>query len=81
MSITFALSNIDAAIQKLVAARKQLLTAPFVKPAKTAKAAPVARPGKGRNLSDEGRARIAAAQKKRWAAVRKAQKKAGRLGA
>lgn len=78
MSITFALSNIDAAIQKLVAARKQLLAAPFVKPPKAVKPPPVVRTGKGRNLSDDGRARIAAAQKKRWADAKKAKKKAAR---
>lgn len=55
---------IDAEIQRLREAKKLLGDAPSVKKS----------PGRRRRLSAEARARIAAAQKKRWAAVKKAAK-------
>ena len=81
MSVTFALSNIDKAIDRLIQARQQLLASPYIKPPKATKTKASARKGTGYNLSEDGRARIAEAQRRRWAAAKKAQKKAGRLGA
>jgi hypothetical protein len=68
------LATIDAEISKLEQA-KALLTGTTVKrgpgrPKGTSKTTPK----KKRNLSPEGRARIAAAVKARWAKQRKAQK-------
>lgn len=48
------------------------------RPAKAAKAPKAAKPK--RQLSDEARARIIAAQKKRWAKVKKAKKEAAAEG-
>lgn len=88
MSIATLISTIDAEIAKLHQARTLLsgTATPAAKkrgrPAKVtgaagavkaASAKPVKK--KKRNLSPEGRARIAAAAKARWAAVKKAAKK------
>ena len=84
MSIASLISSIDAEIAKLHQARALLSGAatPAAKkrgrPAKAAGAVKVvaAKPvKKKRKLSPEGRARIAAAAKARWAAVKKAAKK------
>lgn len=71
------LALIDAEIASLQQARASL-TGTAVKrgpgrPPKSA-SAPAAKPKKKRNLSPEGRARIAAAVKARWAAKKKAAK-------
>jgi len=78
MSISTLLSQIDAEIARLQQARALLsgTTAPKKrgrKPGATVKAAP-AKKAKKRTMSAEGRARIAAAQKARWAAQKKAAK-------
>jgi hypothetical protein len=84
MSIATLISNIDAEIAKLQQARTLLAgtASPAAKkrgrPAKAAGAVKIvaAKPAKKeRTLSPEGRARIAAAAKARWAAVKKAAKK------
>jgi hypothetical protein len=87
MSIATLISSIDADITKLQQARALLdgAATPVAKkrgrPAKAAGAAAgavktAAKPVKKmRTLSPEGRARIAAAAKARWAAVKKAAKK------
>ena len=87
MSIATLISNIDAEITKLQQARTLLsgVASPAQKkrgrPAKAAGAAGAvkavaAKPAKKkRTLSPEGRARIAAAAKARWAAVKMAVKK------
>jgi hypothetical protein len=76
MSITNILEAIDSHLATLQAARAALLNG---KPTKK----PVGRPAKAatkpvvkakRKLSPEGRAKIIAAVKKRWAAQKKAQK-------
>ena len=76
--------EIDAEIAKLQLARQALAaiassTTPtpakrLGRPPKTSNAAPVSN-RKGRILSPEARAKIAAAQKKRWAAQKKSAKK------
>ena len=78
-------SAIDQAITALQSARKLLVTsakvgtASKVKPT-AAESAPTKTAGK-RTMSPEGRERIAEAQRKRWAASKKAAKKAARLSA
>ncbi len=85
MSTKQLLAEIDRGINALQKARALCLkgeaTAPKVK-ATSAKAAKVAktpakRATKG-GISDEGRARIAAAQQKRWAKVKRDKKKAAK---
>ncbi|HEY1254061.1 MAG TPA: hypothetical protein VGF01_04715 [Terracidiphilus sp.] len=87
MSITNLISEIDAEILRLQEARALLTGAssPVAKkrgrPAGTGKAVMAAvKPAKAvkkakRKLSPEGRARIAAAAKARWAALKKSAKK------
>jgi hypothetical protein len=67
---TEILSLIDAEIAKLEQARALIVGAP----AKKKPGRPVGKEKKRRNLSPEGRARIAAAVKARWAAHRKVAK-------
>jgi hypothetical protein len=71
MSITDIVSRIDAEIARLEQA-KSLLAASETPKAGKLKKAPAAR--KKRRLSKEARARIAEAQRKRWAAQKKAAK-------
>jgi uncharacterized protein YciW len=89
MSITTLISNIDAEIARLQQARTLLSGAasPAAKkrgrPAKAAGAEGAVKAAakpvkKERNLSPEGRARIAAAVKARWAAQKKAAAKAAK---
>jgi hypothetical protein len=80
MNTTDILAQIDAEIANLKQARALIAaTAPAAGktrlhfPTKIPKVA-VAKPKKKRNLTPEGRARIAAAVKARWAAQRKAGK-------
>jgi hypothetical protein len=71
MSVTELISSIDAEIARLQQARTLLAEGD---PAKNG-AAKRGRPAKKKRiLSAEARAKIAAAQKKRWAAVRKLAK-------
>jgi hypothetical protein len=85
MALNDLLKTIDGEIAKLRAARALLVgggngtgVATRKKPGRPRKDAGVslatAQPQKKRNLSPEGRARIAAAAKRRWAAKRKAAK-------
>jgi hypothetical protein len=82
MTTDAILAAIDEEIRKLQQARAMLSSSPSSpakksigrpRGAKTQKA-PVAVQSKKRVLSEEARARIAAAQTKRWAAARKAAK-------
>jgi len=78
MNLKKLLAAIDAEIAKFEQAKALLLADESPKPRrgrkpKNAKPVAVATPKKKRNLSPEARARIAEAQKKRWAA--KAAKK------
>ena len=87
MSITNLISEIDAEILRLQEARTLLAGASSPAPKKRGRPAGVvkvvnaaAKPAKAvkkakRNLSPEGRARIAAAAKARWAALKQAAKK------
>jgi len=73
--------HIDAEIRRLTEARDLVAGAALSKPnRKTRKAAPLAAKPKGvrakRVISPEGRARIAAAQKLRWAKTKRAKVKA-----
>ena len=73
MNLKKLLAAIDAEIAKFEQAKALLLADENPKPRrgrkpKNAKAVVVAAPKKKRNLSPEARARIAEAQKKRWAA-------------
>jgi hypothetical protein len=72
MSVTELVSSIDAEIARLQQARA-LLAGNGASTTKTAKTAAKPR-RKKRSMSPEGRARIAAAQTKRWAAQKKAAK-------
>ena len=79
MTIEAILSAIDAEISKLQQARAMLADVPSA-PAKKSVGRPkgtkslvVAKSVKKRVMSEEARARIAAAQKKRWAATKKAK--------
>ena len=84
MTLTEILSAIDAEITKLQQVRFHLsnYSEPAIvsgkrgpgRPKKTA--APAKKAAAKRVMSEEARARIAAAQKKRWAAARKATKQA-----
>jgi hypothetical protein len=69
MSIENVLSEIDTEIARLEQVRNLLTDTGARKLAKTSAAKGR---GKKRTLSAEGRARIAAAQKKRWAAKKRA---------
>lgn len=73
MGVSEILTQIDREIAQLQHARA-LLAGKAAPAAKKAKAAPVARKAgkKKRNLSPEGRKRIADAVKKRWAEQKKA---------
>ena len=79
MALTNILAEIDQEIARLHHAKSLIaaLAAPAVRrgrPQKDAQAAPSAKPAKKkRNLSPEGRARIAEAVKRRWAAQKKAK--------
>jgi len=84
MALTDILSTIDAEIATLKQARALLAAGSAVtvakrkpgRPAKVAPGTPIASPQKKKRvLSPEGRARIAAAAKKRWAAKKKAAAK------
>ena len=83
MALKEVLALIDAEIARLQQAKSLLsqsagLTDSPVrrKPGRPAKSASTAKPaGKKRNLSPEGRARIAEAVKRRWAAQKTKQKK------
>ena len=85
MSTKQLLAEIERGINALQKARTLCLKAEAVAPkarvtaAKTAKTAkvPAKKAAKG-GMSDEGRAKIAAAQQKRWAKVRRAKKKAAK---
>jgi hypothetical protein len=79
MSISTLLAEIDKEIATLQQAHALLsgASAPAKKtgrPAKAVKAVPATLKKKKRNLSPEGRARIAAAVKARWAKQKKAEK-------
>jgi len=85
MSTKQLLAEIERGINALNKARVLCLkgeavaakvTATQVKAAKVTKA--LATKPAGRTMSDESRARIAAAQQKRWAKVRRAKKKAAK---
>ena len=88
MSTKQLLAEIERGINALQKARALCLKAEAVAPkakatatktTKTAKTAkvPAKKAAKG-GMSDEGRAKIAAAQQKRWAKVRRAKKKAAK---
>ena len=72
MAIESILNEIDAEITRLQEVKK-LLSSAETKPGK--KSATPAKKGSKRTLSPEARARIAEAQKKRWAAAKKSAKK------
>jgi hypothetical protein len=82
MDTTALITAIDAEIAKLQLARQTLVALSTTgttakrrgRPAKKIASAPVSGPKK-RTISAEARARIAAAQKKRWASQRRAAKK------
>jgi hypothetical protein len=85
MAMNNILAQLDAEIARLQQAKALLAAsdgsvAPTIRrgrPAKTAVTAPTTRPTKKkRNLSPEGRARIAEAVKRRWAAQKAKSKKA-----
>jgi hypothetical protein len=85
MALTDILSSIDAEIATLKQARALLATAGSAvtvaprkagRPPKVAPSSPIASPRKKKRvLSPEGRARIAAPAKRRWAAQKKAAAK------
>jgi outer membrane receptor for monomeric catechols len=83
MSTKQLLAEIERGISALQKAHALVLKAEVVAPkaiaAKTAKVTGVAarKATKGR-MSEEGRAKIAAAQQKRWAKIRRAKKKAAK---
>jgi hypothetical protein len=68
------ISAIDAEISRVEQARKLLAQGIAIHDTILRATAKTAKRAKKRVLSPEARARIAAAQKKRWAAVRKAAK-------
>ena len=74
MDVSALLTQIDSEINRLQQARAALLAIAGT-PAKRAPGRPKSTPqktaAKKRTLSSEAKARIAAAQKKRWAAVKK----------
>ena len=72
MAIESVLNEIDAEIARLQEVKRLLSTAETKPGRKTATAA---KKRSKRTLSPEARARIAEAQKKRWAAVKKSAKK------
>jgi hypothetical protein len=78
MSINVILAAIDQEIQRLQSARTLLTDVPAPagkkKPGRPKKAVPLPTKPAKRIMSPEARARIAAAQKKRWAATKKAAK-------
>ncbi|RRA48516.1 hypothetical protein [Acidipila sp. EB88] len=78
------LSVIDQAMNALAVARKSLVASSAETatptPRKTA-ATKQAKPVTRRTMSEEGRQRIAEAQRKRWATQKRAAKKAARLAA
>ncbi|MDR3734279.1 MAG: hypothetical protein P4L10_01945 [Acidobacteriaceae bacterium] len=80
MSTKQLLVEIDRGINALQKARALCLkgeaAAPKAQPAKATKA-PAKKTAKG-SMSDEGRAKIAAAQQKRWAKVKREKNKAAR---
>ena len=86
MSTKQLLAEIDRGINALQKARALCLKGEAVAPkakataAKTAKVtkAPAKKAARGGMMSDEGRARIAAAQQKRWAKVKREKKKAAK---
>jgi hypothetical protein len=80
MSTKQLLAEIDRGINALQKVRVLCLKGEAVAPkAKTGKAkeAPAKKAAKG-GMSDEGRAKIAAAQQKRWAKVKRAKNKAAK---
>ena len=85
MSTKQLLAEIERGIKALQKAHSLVLKAVAVAPkakataAKTAKTTrvPAKKAARG-SMSDEGRAKIAAAQQKRWAKVRRAKKKAAK---
>ncbi len=85
MSTKQLMAEIERGIKALQKAHALCLKSEAVAPktkaiaAKTAKGTkgPAKKAARGR-MSDEGRARIAAAQQKRWAKVRRAKKKAAK---
>lgn len=70
MSLPTVLELIDSEIERLESARKALVGVSKILPAKTK-----AMGKKKRNLSPEGRKRIAEAVRRRWAAQKKAAAK------
>ena len=86
MNITNIIEQIDAQISNLQTA-KALLTGEVTKngpgrPKKSVSASIPAEPKSAkRTMSAEGKEKIAAAQKKRWAKVRRASKKAAKVEA
>ena len=72
MSMNNIVAEIDAEIARLEQARSLLATSEIPKAGKLKKAPATAR--KKRRLSKDARARIAEAQRKRWAAQKKAAK-------
>jgi hypothetical protein len=74
MDTSQLIAEIDAEIERLQQV-KVLLTGSTVKrSAGPSKASAAAAPGKKRRLSPEARERIAAAQRRRWATVKRAAK-------
>ena len=75
MNVTSLLKDIDAEISRLHAARlaiASLSSTPTKRGRVRLKGSTTAKPKeKKRTMSPEGKARIAAAQKKRWAAIKK----------
>jgi uncharacterized protein YbaP (TraB family) len=85
MSTKQLLAEIERGIKALQKAQTLIVKAEGAAPkakttaAKTAKGTKVpAKKAAKRGMSDEGRAKIAAAQQKRWAKVRRAKKKAAK---
>jgi|HubBroStandDraft_5_1064220.scaffolds.fasta_scaffold502025_2 hypothetical protein len=77
MAIDDIIAQIDAEIAQLQQAKSLLTAAPPLRPKKLAAETPVSKSTKKkRNLSPEGRARIAEAVKRRWA-TQKAKVKQG----
>ncbi len=83
MSQKSVVRAIDQAMSALEAARKELLAGEEQgaqeRPARAGKALPLKTSGARRVMSEEGRQRIAEAQRKRWAVAKRAAKKAARL--
>ena len=75
------LTVIDQAVAALLAARKELSTTKQTAAKPSAKKTSTLSSPAKRGMSEEGRQRIAEAQRKRWAAQKKAARKAARATA